>query len=81
MEAVPRIILWLLDQVGVVKKAHPLEGSGSCTQDYISPGGGRSGRPNGTQGRGGGGEGTRPLHHHQLSVQAIIGAWKGEWKE
>jgi hypothetical protein len=67
----------LRDQVGGVRKAHPLEGNGSCTQNDISPGGGRSGRPHGTEGRGGG-EGARPLHHHQLSVQAIIGAWKGE---
>ncbi len=35
MEAVSRIILWVFDRVGVVKKAHPLEGNGSCIQNYI----------------------------------------------
>jgi hypothetical protein len=30
--------------LGCLKKAHSLEGSGSCTQNYISPGGGRSGK-------------------------------------
>ncbi len=35
VEAVSRIILWLPNQVGVLKKAHPLEGSGSYIQNYI----------------------------------------------
>jgi len=53
------------------------------TQDYISAGGRRGGRPHGTQGRGsrgGGADGARPLAHTP-TVQAIVSAWKGEGEE